>query len=98
MKTSPIPKAKVYKYYTDPGHGWLAVKKQELIDLGIADNISPYSYTKGQTVYLEEDRDMFLFVQAWKVKYHSFAFLMDHKYRDDLKIRSYERYDYRENT
>lgn len=46
------------KYYTDPGHGWGAVKRQVLADLGIADKITPYSYQKGDTVYLEEDCDL----------------------------------------
>ena len=35
---------KKYRFYTDPGHGWLAVKRQELIDLDIIEKISGYSY------------------------------------------------------
>jgi hypothetical protein len=46
------------KYYSDPGHGWGAVKRQLLVDLGIANKISHYSYQKGKTVYLEEDCDL----------------------------------------
>lgn len=46
------------KYYTDPGHGWGAVKRQILEDLGIAKQISSFSYQKGKTVYLEEDCDL----------------------------------------
>jgi hypothetical protein len=46
------------KFYSDPGHGWGAVKRRVLVDLGIADQITPYSYQKGDTVYLEEDCDL----------------------------------------
>ena len=44
-------------YYTDPGHGWFAVKTALLYRLDIEDKISPYSYTRGKTAYLEEDCD-----------------------------------------
>lgn len=55
---------KTYKFYSDAGHGWLAVKRSELIDLGLIGKISHYSYQRGQTVYLEEDCDLQLFAQA----------------------------------
>ena len=53
-----------YIFHSDPGHGWLAVKRKELIKLDIIDSISEYSYQKGDTVYLEEDCDAGLFLQA----------------------------------
>ena len=28
------------KFYSDPGHGWVAVKRQLLVDLGILDKRS----------------------------------------------------------
>lgn len=46
------------KYYSDPGHGWGAVKRKVLVEYGLMDQISPYSYQKGGTVYLEEDCDL----------------------------------------
>jgi hypothetical protein len=46
------------KYYTDPGHGWGAVKRHVLEDLGIASQISRFSYQRGKTVYLEQDCDL----------------------------------------
>lgn len=52
------------KFYSDPGHGWGAVKRQVLHQLCIADKISPFSYQKGGTVYLEEDCDYSKFVIA----------------------------------
>ena len=48
---------KTYKFYCDPGHGWMAVKVQELHELGIMFKISSYSYLRGKTAYLEEDCD-----------------------------------------
>lgn len=45
-------------YFTDPGHGWVSVKLQTLVDLGIADKISTYSYIRGNSAYLEEDCDL----------------------------------------
>jgi hypothetical protein len=52
------------KYYTDPGHGWIAVKRSLLADWGILNQVSTYSYQRGGTVYLEEDCDAGLFFNA----------------------------------
>lgn len=45
------------KFHSDNGHGWLAVKRKELVEMNIMKNISPWSYIKGNTIYLEEDGD-----------------------------------------
>jgi len=57
-----------YKYYQDPSHGWIAVRTEELIRLGLINRISGYSYISksGKTIYLEEDRDRVLFSDAKK--------------------------------
>jgi len=52
-----------YIFHSDPGHGWLAVKRAELIRLNILDKVTPYSYQNGATVYLEEDCDASLFIE-----------------------------------
>lgn len=52
-------------YFTDPGHGWLKVPRKLLEDLGIADQISHYSYQRGDYVYLEEDMDYTRFFNAY---------------------------------
>lgn len=58
-------KANVVKFFhSDAGHGWLAVKTRELVELGIADKITAFSYTKGKSSYLEEDVDMALYVNT----------------------------------
>lgn len=58
---------KKYHFYSDSGHGWLAVKIKELVRLNLMDKISSYSYIKGKTVYLEEDCDASMFIQAKKL-------------------------------
>jgi len=57
---------KTIVYYTDPGHGWFAVKRSELAALGILGQVSHYSYQRGRTVYLEEDCDATLYFTAHK--------------------------------
>lgn len=53
-----------YRYLQDPGHGWIEVPKAELIALGIADQITHYSYERAPFAYLEEDCDAGLWLKA----------------------------------
>jgi hypothetical protein len=77
------------RYYTDPGHGWLAVKRKVLKDLGLLDKITSYSYQKGGTVYLEEDCD--LPTLATKMAQIGNIIVYDKRHTDRLSpIRSYE--------
>jgi len=75
-------KPKQYYFHTDPGHGWLAVKRNELVRLGILDKISGFSYQRGETVYLEEDCDASIFLNTKE------------SFQEELKIKE----TYRENT
>jgi hypothetical protein len=62
-----MPKVKLPSkiiYHTDAGHGWLAVRRSLLRELGIEHDISSFSYQKGETVYLEEDSDCGCFFEA----------------------------------
>ena len=81
----------VIKFYADPGHGWGAVKRKVLDQLGIANQITAYSYQKGQTVYLEEDCDLSTLVTALALKGETVQYKEKHtnKYSP---IRSYNRY------
>lgn len=56
-------------YQQDPGHGWFAVKRAVLDALGILDRISYYSYQRGASVYLEEDCDAALFINAVRARF-----------------------------
>ena len=77
------------KFYSDPGHGWAAVKRKTLIDMGIIDKVSTYSYQRGQTVYLEEDCDLSLLIGALKAKELPVEFTDSHANKRS-PIRSYE--------
>ena len=55
-----------FNSYSDPGHGWLKVPRKLLNKLGIEDQISRYSYQRGDFAYLEEDGDLTLFMATAK--------------------------------
>jgi hypothetical protein len=79
------------KYYHDPAHGWIAVKRGLLVESGLEKEISSFSYQKGQTVYLEEDSDAYKFVKAMEAK--GYAFDVEHRYTErSSPIRSYANY------
>lgn len=79
------------KFYSDPGHGWGAVKRKVLDQLGIADKITYYSYMKGGTVYLEEDCDLALLVNTLKAR--NIGFVYEEKSTNRYSpIRNYLRY------
>lgn len=60
---------KIYTFHIDPGHGWVEVPYSELVELGIQDTISKYSYRDGNTCYLEEDCDAGRWEDAYTAKY-----------------------------
>jgi len=41
-----------YRLFSDPGHSWLEVDFNELVELGINKKITAWSYHKGNNVYL----------------------------------------------
>ena len=61
-------------FHSDAGHGWLKVTTQQLDELGIYNQVSRYSYInvaysnddESYDVYLEEDCDAPLFLNALK--------------------------------
>jgi len=78
-------------YFTDPGHGWAAVKIKVLQDLGIADRISHYSYSRGKTAYLEEDLDFAVLLNALTAAGITYSITEKHTDRSH-PIRSYSTY------
>ena len=74
-------------YYTDPAHGWLAVDRADLDRLDITHRISPYSYQQNDKVYLEEDLDMTLFMEAANDKGWNVTMKYQHTNKDS-RIRS----------
>lgn len=59
---------KKYTFINDPGHGWLSVPLADLVELGIQDDITQYSYMSPTRAYLEEDLDAGTFLDAAKAK------------------------------
>ena len=58
----------IYKFHEDPGHGWLEVPYNELVQLGIEKQISRFSYHNRKSVFLEEDLDLSTFIEAKLLK------------------------------
>ena len=83
-------KTRNLNYWTDPGHGWLAVDRADLEALGIADRVSPYSYQRAGRVYLEEDCDMPLYLDAAKAAGWRVTFTEKHE--DPTPIREFSRF------
>lgn len=79
--------------YSDPAHAWAKVKRQVLINLGIANKISRYSYQLRDNVYLEEDNDLYLLQQTLDAQGVRLKYVEKPTDRAS-KIRSYERYEY----
>lgn len=89
---------KTFKCYSDPGHGWIAVKRSLLHSLGIAEKISSFSYERGATVYLEEDSDASTFVAAYKEATGELPELPTAYTNKSSPIRSYAPYRFRKAT
>lgn len=91
-KTNKELPTKQYRFYRDPSHAWLAVTRQELIDLHIDAIISKHSYQKGNLVYLEEDSDANLFLNK-VIHQAKFNLELIDKHTDkDSIIRTYKPY------
>lgn len=81
----------VFKYYTDPGHGWFAVKRETLAKYVDLSHVSGYSYQRGKTIYLEEDCDCALLFKALDTLGIEWGYINKHTDKTH-PIRSYERF------
>jgi hypothetical protein len=77
--------------YSDPGHAWGKVKRSMLHSLGVAHEISAWSYSRNDYVYLEEDADLPLFVNALERTGCKAIFKEKHSDKDSA-IRLYDWY------
>ena len=80
-----------FNFHSDPSHGWVKVPKSLIKKLGIEDKISSFSYVKNDYVFLEEDCDLALFLDAMKKEGTKVEFREYHTDRNS-KIRSYASY------
>lgn len=78
-------------FYSDPGHAWLKVDYNELVELGIETDISPFSYRDGDDVYLEEDCDFGKYLVAMNGRGTGIVFDTVRSNSDSF-VRSYDRY------
>lgn len=87
---------KTIQVYSDPGHAWAKVPLKELFDLGIAYEISSFSYVRQQSlssglnifVYLEEDCDLGIYLKALRERNIEYKFKESHTNKRS-KIRGY---------
>lgn len=82
--------------FSDAGHGWVAVKRSMLKELGLENTISSCSFQRGNTVYLECDGDLTAFAEAMEKKHGKpFKELVEQKtsYSERSAIRGYARYN-----
>lgn len=88
-----------FKFFSDPGHGWLKVLKNDMEQYFCCEDIiSPFSYQDSKAYYLEEDYDMRNFIKLLdmtEVKYEIVevkpAKFSSH-IRDKQRVRSYINY------
>lgn len=81
-----------FTFYSDPGHGWLAVPSWVLRLSGVANKITRYSYIKGDIVYLEEDCDYSTFMQALTSR-EIYPFIVYKNTNNRSRIRSYNAFN-----
>jgi len=93
---------KIYDFFSDPGHGWLKVKRSELTELGIEGKITEDSEQRGEFVYLEEDQDASTFIEVLEAKtgekFDTEKHLRRHIADRRSRIRSYESYKVNKKT
>jgi hypothetical protein len=83
-----------FVFHSDSGHGWLEVNRKLLSELGILEKITPFSYQKGEMVYLEEDCDAGKFIDAYQQKYSVRPEVTEKCVSGSSEIRYYERFRY----
>lgn len=81
-----------FKFHSDAGHGWLAVKICLVRELGLASDISCFSYMQGKTAYLEEDCDTHKFIKAFTEKFGFAPVIKELQSKNRSPIRSFNRF------
>lgn len=87
-----------FNCYADPGHAWLKVPMKLLAVLGIGDEITPFSYMRGDYAYLEEDCDVTRFHIAYVRKYETNPEIKVRHTNRQSKIRNYNHFDWSTST
>ena len=83
-----------FEFFSDPGHGWLKVTVQDIAALKLSQtDFSTYSYRHNDALYLEEDCDAGVFINAWRAANpgKQLKFRERNARYKRSKIRSYQR-------
>jgi hypothetical protein len=83
---------KKFDFISDPGHGWLKVPHALLAELGIADKITSYSYSRDAFAYLEEDCDYSTFLAAMRAAGREFSIRERNSPHRPSRVRNYATY------
>jgi|APSaa5957512622_1039677.scaffolds.fasta_scaffold213284_1 hypothetical protein len=83
---------KTFAFYSDPSHGWAKVPVKLLVNIGIADKVSSYSYYRNGFAYLEEVRDLHLLLARLKTMDVDVKFKDLHSNRSSA-IRNYKSFN-----
>ena len=75
--------------YSDPGHSWGKVSIKTVQKLGLIEKISGFSYIRGDFLYLEEDCDLPMVVDALMSEGHVVKLIEKHTDRES-RIRRYD--------
>lgn len=79
------------QWYSDPSHAWLKIRRRDADELGILGKVSHYSYQSkaGNTLYLEEDCDAPLVLDALRDSTYILPQYLNDKYsRTPSKVRT----------
>jgi hypothetical protein len=79
-----------FDFVHDAGHGWMRVRRDQLVSLGLQNNISRYSYQSGDWCWLEEDCDAPLFIRAMQALGQTVEFR--ERWVERSRIRNYDCY------
>jgi len=79
-------------FHSDPDHGWLAVDRNRIADLGICHRVSTDSYVCDWKAFLEKDYDMPEFLEAAERVGWTVTFNESH-YETRCNIRNLPRYE-----
>ena len=85
---------KQFIFHEDGSHGWLEVSYKDVTDVDIHNEISEFSYINRflEKIYLEEDCDYTLFMNAFKNKYGYKPLEVNGRYHEISPIRNLPRY------
>lgn len=81
-----------FTFFSDPGHGWLKVRRNDLKRLNLEHKISYCSYERKGYVYLEEDGDASLFIESMRAAHWQFTIQKTQYTNKQSKIRGYSSY------